>query len=106
MNERIQLSDTEDSSPATRKYIRKRLFEDAVTAVNEGSDIDAVAQIYKIPRFYLEGEPVPKHYFDDPPIDEIDEMGFNWRLLYEWCKDNNRDCLTISREELRMFRKA
>ena len=73
----IKLSDTADSSPITRKFLREELFQSALDAVKAGQDIEAVATIYHIPRFYLAGESLPPHYFEEPPIDaepwDIDE---------------------------------
>ena len=79
----------------------KRLYL-ALNALKSGKDINAVASAYHIPRFYLEGEPLPPHYFDEPPVEVVD-CGFDWRGLVNWCRENGRDVYSVSREELQGF---
>ena len=116
----IQLSETADDSPVTRRYLREALFREAMNAAEEaknaakntvesGQAINTVARVYKILRYYLEGEPLPEHYFDEPPIDETVrypyDYPYDWMGMIRWCRENGRDVLTITREELQMFRK-
>lgn len=105
MENMIKLSDTADSSPITRKCLRTELFNSALDAVKAGQDIEAVATAYHIPRFFLEGEPLPPYYFEEPPI-ETDPWDFDWRRLVDWCRENGREVYSVSRSELQEFKRV
>ena len=83
----------------TQKYIK------ALDAVKAGQDIESVATAFCIPRFYLEGEPLPPHYFDEPPVEKID-WPYDWRRLIDWCRENGREVYSVTRSELQGFKRV
>ena len=66
---------------------------------------EAVKSGMKIPRYYLEGEPLPPDYFDEPPYDELPSCKYDWVAMLNWCHQIGRDPLDVSVEELHRFRK-